>query len=241
MGKCGLPPQKQVSTKWSSELAYAVGLITTDGCLSKDGRHIDFTSKDTELVKTLRRCLGLRNKIGSKKSGTGKEYARIQFGDIHFYEWLEGLGLSPRKSRVLTSVKVPGGFFFDFVRGCFDGDGTIYSFWDKRWADSFMFYIAFASGSKEFLLWLRKRLKHALRTSGHIAPGTRNTFQLRYAKRESIVLFRHMFYAVNIPCLRRKLLKAQLIFAQHNKVVDRNKYARVVKFSKHATLRGWCP
>ena len=34
--------------KWTSELAYAVGLLTTDGSLSKDGRHIDLTSKDVE-------------------------------------------------------------------------------------------------------------------------------------------------------------------------------------------------
>ncbi len=34
--------------KWTANLAYAVGLITTDGCLSKDGRHIDLTSKDLE-------------------------------------------------------------------------------------------------------------------------------------------------------------------------------------------------
>lgn len=35
--------------KWSPKIAYAVGLITTDGSLSKDGRHIDLTSKDRRL------------------------------------------------------------------------------------------------------------------------------------------------------------------------------------------------
>jgi len=32
--------------KWTPELAYIVGLITTDGCLSSDGRHLTFTSCD---------------------------------------------------------------------------------------------------------------------------------------------------------------------------------------------------
>jgi len=38
----------RVSTIWSKELAYVIGLLVTDGCLSKNGRHIDPTSKDRE-------------------------------------------------------------------------------------------------------------------------------------------------------------------------------------------------
>ena len=34
---------------WTAELAYAVGLITTDGNLSSDGRHLGIPSKDREL------------------------------------------------------------------------------------------------------------------------------------------------------------------------------------------------
>lgn len=40
-----MKPQGKPIT-WSPEIAYAVGLLTTDGSLSIDGRHIDFTSKD---------------------------------------------------------------------------------------------------------------------------------------------------------------------------------------------------
>lgn len=50
--------------RWSNELAYAVGLIATDGNLSKDGRHIELTSKDTEQLETFKRCLKLKNRIG---------------------------------------------------------------------------------------------------------------------------------------------------------------------------------
>ena len=40
-----------ICMKWGSDFAYVVGLITTDGSLSKDKRHIDFTSKDLELIR----------------------------------------------------------------------------------------------------------------------------------------------------------------------------------------------
>lgn len=244
MGKRGTRPQKKVSTEWSPKLAYAVGLITTDGCLSTDGRHIDFTSKDIQLIDLFKTCLSVEHvKTGSKMSGySGKRYTRVQFGDIHFYQWLQGIGLTPKKSLTLGPLKVPDELFFDFVRGCFDGDGTIYSFWDRRWVDSFMFYIAFASGSKKFLLWLQKKIYEFSGIKGHISSDAKQrVLQLRYAKGESIVLFQRMFYSQDVPHLIRKRLKAQKIFDQHNKIVERNRFARVVKFRKHATLRGWCP
>jgi len=54
---------------WTADLAYVVGLTTTDGSLSKDGRHIDFTSKDKELIKSFAKILKLKNRIGSKYRG----------------------------------------------------------------------------------------------------------------------------------------------------------------------------
>jgi len=44
----GIKPKEQVNRKWSPDLAYAIGLLTTDGCLANDGKHFDLTSKDME-------------------------------------------------------------------------------------------------------------------------------------------------------------------------------------------------
>lgn len=231
MGKRGTKPQQKVSTEWSPKLAYAVGLIATDGCLSKDGRHVDFTSQDIELAVLFKECLNIPHiAIGHKRNNTSRKLCpRVQFGDVHFYRWLEDVGLTPKKSLTLGPLAIPDELFFDFLRGCFDGDGTIYSFWDRRWADSFMFYIAFATASKRFALWLRQKIAEFAGIKGHIASSTgQKTMQLRYAKEETLVLFEKMFYHENVPCLRRKFLKAQKIFAEHRKVVTRNKFARVV-------------
>lgn len=50
-------------------LWYLVGLITTDGCLSSDGRHINITSKDEKYLIKLKNELGLNNKIRAKNEG----------------------------------------------------------------------------------------------------------------------------------------------------------------------------
>ncbi|MBI1985058.1 MAG: hypothetical protein HYS60_03085, partial [Candidatus Wildermuthbacteria bacterium] len=100
-----MKPLGKIHIGWSPDMAYAVGLITTDGSLSIDGRHINLTSKDKQLIETFKICLNLQNKIGRKGSGTQKEklYYYIQFGDILFYKWLLKIGLMPNKSKRLNS------------------------------------------------------------------------------------------------------------------------------------------
>ena len=80
----------KVKLEWTSNFAYTIGLIATDGNLSKDGRHMNFTSKDLVLVELFKRCLGLNNKIGKKTRSyeQEKKYFQIQFGDKNFYEFL---------------------------------------------------------------------------------------------------------------------------------------------------------
>ncbi|MCL5435596.1 MAG: hypothetical protein M1275_00770, partial [Patescibacteria group bacterium] len=142
-----MKPLCKINCRWSSNLAYAVGLIATDGCLYKDGRHLAFISKDYDLVCQFKELLGLNNKIAKKPSGFVKGgYGHwVQFGDVNFYNFLLSIGLTPAKSKTLGPLKIPDRYFFDFIRGHFDGDGSFYSYWDKRWLSSFMFYLSFAT------------------------------------------------------------------------------------------------
>lgn len=72
--------------KWSPEFAYAIGLLTTDGNLSKDGRHLEFASKDFELIQIFKKCMTLKNVKASKKGNGDKRYFRIQFSNIRLYQ-----------------------------------------------------------------------------------------------------------------------------------------------------------
>ena len=83
--KRGTKPKGKISTDWSSKLAYAIGLITADGCLSIDGRHIDLTSKDMEQIVSYQKCLNITNKISPKYSGGGDLSYHTAFGDVMFY------------------------------------------------------------------------------------------------------------------------------------------------------------
>lgn len=194
--------------EWSANLAYAVGLIATDGCLARDGRHIDLTSKDKEQLENFLVCLGKRTAIGKKKSGSGREHFRVQFSDVSLYKFLVTLGLTPNKTKTLQSLKIPPNYFFDFLRGHFDGDGTFYSYWDSRWKSSYMFYTVFISASKKHIDWLRGSIYNKLGIKGHITKSINNSiYQLKYAKGESLKLLPRMYYNEQIMHLSRKRLK----------------------------------
>lgn len=231
MGKRGPAPKGKVKIKWSANFAYAIGLLATDGCLYNDGRHMSLTTKDLEQAKNFKKCLGLKVKIGLKGSGSSKEkiYHTVQFGDILFYEFLYSIGLTCRKSLTMEKLAIPQEYFFDFLRGCFDGDGCFYSYWDPRWRSSHMFYLEFASASEKHVLWLQQEIEKRLHIMGHMAKAGRGgtLFQLKYAKKESMEIIKKMYYTPRVVCLSRKRIKIEKALKIEEK--QQKKYAQVEK------------
>ena len=220
MGKRGPQPKGKVKLEWSPEFAYAIGLLVTDGCLSSNGRHILFVSKDLQQIRNFMNCLSLEDiKIGKAVSGyLGKRAYRVQFGDILFYRFLESIGLSSAKSKTIGVVEIPDEYFFDYLRGCFDGDGCFYSYWDPRWRSSHMFYIEFISASKRHMDWLQKELSEKIGLKGHITKdGKGSTYQLKYAKREALAIISKMYYTHGVVCLSRKKIKIEKALAVETK------------------------
>ncbi len=214
MGLRGPKPKGAVKLEWSADFAYAIGLIASDGCLSKDGRHIDLTSKDKEQIDNFQKALGINKKIGYVYSGeTGGEAYRVQFSDARFWNYLHLIGLTSNKSKAISKVDIPGDFFFDFLRGLFDGDGSIHSYYDKRWSSSFMFYLSFVSASRVFIDWLQKEILNKIGIKGSISHSSGTSwYQLKYAKRETQILIKAMYSEDSIS-LSRKRLKIVTILA----------------------------
>ena len=219
MGKRGPKPgfnsRRKISEVWSAKLAYAIGLLATDGCLSPPFSLVDLTSNDREQLENFCKCLGVAFRITKKRGSSGKESLRVQFKSVIFYRFLLSIGLTPRKSRTLGPIRVPDKYFFDFLRGVFDGDGCTHSYWDPRWRSSFMFYLIFASASPSFLNWLRKKIELKTGAYGHVTgPIKKNAcMQLKYAKRESLLVLRKIYGGPNPIYLSRKHLKITKMLA----------------------------
>ncbi len=216
MGKRGPKPKGRVRIEWSADFAYAVGLVASDGSLSKDGRHISFVSKDFEQVNNFKGALCVHDlKITVHLDSRHNKAFRAQFSDVLFYRFLESIGLHTNKSLTLGGLDMPDEYFFDFLRGFFDGDGSIYSYLDKRWKNSFMFYVSFTSASLAFIDWLRINIKNKAGVVGHIKKHLRGNqcFDLSYAKRESFIIINKMYPTADVRCLSRKKLKIMSILS----------------------------
>lgn len=223
-----MKPLGKVKIKWSPNFAYAIGLLVTDGNLSSDGRHIIFTSKDLELIYKFQKSLEINFHIGRKSSGSQsyKKYYVVQIGDILFYKFLLDIGLMPNKTKIIGKIKIPKEYFFDFLRGHFDGDGSFYSYWDPRWRSSYMFYTVLISASKNHIQWLRESIYKFLKIKGHIAKSVNEpVYYLRYAKEESLKLLSKLYYNPDVICLSRKRIKIGKSLKVNNK--QSLNYARV--------------
>ena len=182
------------------------------------------TSKDRDLIETLRRCLRLSNSISRIQNRTGNFYHKVQWCDRGLYDWLLSIGLIPAKSLTLGPLAVPDEYFADFFRGCIDGDGSVLVYVDKYHADQNerdvyeRLYLSLVSASHSFLDWVRTTVQRLTGINGSMpakrsaekgSEGKHPVWVLRYAKQKSISLLRWIYYAPTVPCLGRKRATAE--------------------------------
>jgi hypothetical protein len=190
MGSSPISGTNQIT--WSANLAYALGLLATDGNLSGDGRHMSLVSKDRIQILQFRSILGLRNKIGYTRNKRSTCY-RVQFGNVIFYRWLVRQGFTPAKSLTLGAIKIPDKFFLPFLRGCLDGDGSIANYIDRynqNKSKSYIYqrlYLRFYSASALHIDWLDKTIVKLTGISGYIATQKRKNklYVLGFSKKKA--------------------------------------------------------
>jgi len=202
-----MPNRRKDLNITGANLWYLVGLITSDGCLSKDGRHIDITSKDKEFLAGLKTKLGFINKIGIKNKDMKNQAYHIQVANRSFYEFLVSVGLTPNKSLSLKGLNIIEEFFADFFRGLVDGDGCIRS-WIHPSNNREQWSLRIYSGSKEFIDWLNNIAEQLLQVRGKIHKNANNTWVLKYGKMAAKEIIKQCYYE-NCLGLDRKIKLAQ--------------------------------
>lgn len=198
--------KSNVKLIWNNNFAYIIGIIATDGNLSSDLRHLIITSKDYEMVTNCKKYLRLKNKISriARGGSIDKKYYMLQFGDKNFFEFLLKLGLTPKKSKTMSKLKIPQKYFADFFRGCIDGDGSI-SISKHKESKHPQYKIRLCSASNDFLDWILKSCKISFSIAGGSISKTNKSsvYTLTFAKKDSIKILK-MIYFKNVLCLSRK-------------------------------------
>ena len=114
-------------------MSYVLGYVTADGCItvSKNRRKhpfsLNITSAEKKHLYRIRKALESEHKVGRKPTGKSNTFAyQLLIRNPVITRDLMNLGILPRNTYNLNPIKVPKKYFPDFVRGFFDGDGTVY-------------------------------------------------------------------------------------------------------------------
>jgi len=171
--------------EWSRQMAYVLGYLFADGSLENSpyirGKYIRFSSTDHSFIKKIKRLIGSEHTIVKiKPYGNRKEKHYLRIGSHSVYNDLEKLGLFPNKSLTMHFPKIPQSFLSDFVRGYFDGDGSVILDKYKKDKQAKRLKAIFTSGSEKFLKSLDSYLQKYCNIKGPNFYNSHRSYQLVY-------------------------------------------------------------
>jgi len=147
-------------------MAYVLGVIFTDrNLLSRGGScnmdRFSISQREPELLIKVLALMQCNATIHFRREHI---YGGVKAGALHWFSIAENegysdlisLGLKPHKSRTIKFHEVPNEYARHFIRGCWDGDGSVYI--DKH---SKAISASYVSGSLIFVEGLVTALKKA--------------------------------------------------------------------------------
>lgn len=192
-------------SSWSLEMAYVLGLIITDGCIAREGS-ISLSMNDREVLEKVKLVIRSEHPITASKHQPGLYH--FHFAREGMVNDLAKLGIGPKKSLVVKFPQIPDVFMADFIRGVFDGDGSVFFVRDSQ---RYPIRTKFCSGSRDFIIGLEISLqKLGLPRRNIYEQRTKNGmyYMIKYGHRDSQELFNVLYKNYpNIPFLERKYNK----------------------------------
>lgn len=137
--------------KWNPDMAYILGLWFADGNIYRNRFSITLQSKDRDLLLLIKKRMGSTHKLYNINNLKANS---LEIRNINIVRDIIKLGGKPNKSLTIKFPDIPKKYLPDFIRGYFDGNGSIYKdVYNKTWN------IEVVSGSKKFIKRMTKILK----------------------------------------------------------------------------------
>jgi DNA-binding CsgD family transcriptional regulator len=188
------------------EACYWGGFLAADGFVlsGRNGIGVELAAKDASQLECLCHFVGrdaqLR-KLIRQKNGKSFPYVQVYLRSSQLMRDAErNFNIVPRKSLVLEPPDLPMGMRRHFIRGYFDGDGSVG--WHKR-GKTIRFNIV--SGSKRILEWVRDTICAYLGRQATVRRRKSKTYALDFYGDAAINIFEWMYMdGGDALCLERK-------------------------------------
>ncbi len=184
-------------------LYYTLGLIWSDGNLNKEKDKITFCFKDKDFVEFLYKkiCDTEKHKVYEFNKQDFKSYGFINTNK-DFIEKCIKLGLVPNKSKVINFPKIPENYYYSFIRGIFDGDGSVYI--HNRYKNTNYLGVSILSANKDFLIPLQEILVKNDIECNLLKEWRGSVYVIKIYKKQSIKNFYNFIYKNTENFLPRK-------------------------------------
>lgn len=199
---------KDITNEFES---YILGFVYADGWISNKSFGIKIHIQDKDLLEKIKDYISPNSNLIIEKNSI-----KLNIHSDLLVNNLKKLGVEYNKSyKELSIPNIDKSLVSSFIRGYFDGDGTV--FMDRKYIKTNI-----ASTSESFLKEIQKILdKEEIKSNiykesriGKIykAPQgesmcNKDIFRLVPSKKENVLKFKDYIYSKNVICLKRKLLK----------------------------------
>lgn len=227
----------RISNLRSKSMAYFLGLVATDGNLCQNPKgsptlSFYFQERDLELVHKIRRILNVDNKVSHRsittKKGKKRKYVGISLVQEGFLEAFELWGITPNKSHTVTFPEdLPEEYIRHYIRGAFDGDGSISFHWKDN-QQSYAQRVKINTGSESFAVGLYMALSKA---------GISCTMKREDRKEPRKPLYRIRILAESYEDFYNYLYDDAKFFLRRKKALYRKLLKHRVKYSEGLTAR----
>ena len=165
-------------------------------------------NKETELLEKVRAQMDSNAPISFReKRGIAGAVHELVIDNASACADLRRLGITPRKSLTLTFPPMPPRMVRHFVRGCWDGDGSVY----LNEKNLRMPRASFISGSKDFIEQLVRHLVYlglpdrTIHIRNPAKRGEHQSYSFRFCGRDCVLLYHVLYDNVDERmCLSRK-------------------------------------
>jgi len=183
---------------WTEEMAWVLGVIFTDGCIGMIKNYsksksvlrpiMSVAQKETEILIKILSLMNCNAKIRSNK--LKYPVYLFQIDCTKFYDDLKKYGLHPKKSLDIHFPVIPQEYVRHFIRGCWDGDGSVYKQKDRD-----TFFASYVSGSLSFINGILNELEKAglPKRKVHIKKGISPSYYFRFSGNQCVKLFHYLY------------------------------------------------
>lgn len=137
---------EQFFDTWSPDMAYTLGFILTDGCVTRNT--VSISQAVPEPLEAIKRMMSSEHPINLVPNGGNPLYT-LNISRKSLVTAIGKRGIHAAKSLTVKLPEVPDEYFADFLRGVIDGDG---------WAHPKGYMVTITSGSELFANQLNARL-----------------------------------------------------------------------------------